>query len=40
MLCKIRGYLGDDYEERRLRGYINHFRTSQETHYISATEAS
>jgi hypothetical protein len=29
-----------DYEECRLLGYENPLRTSQETHYISATESS
>jgi hypothetical protein len=29
-----------DYEERRLVGYINPVGTSQETHYVSATEHS
>jgi hypothetical protein len=40
MLCKICDYHGGDYEERRLLGYKNPVRTSQETHYVSATEAS
>jgi hypothetical protein len=31
---------GGDYEECRLLGYKNSVRTSQETHYISATESS
>jgi hypothetical protein len=38
MLCKIRGFQGSDYEECRLLGYINPVRTSQETHYVFATE--
>jgi hypothetical protein len=37
MLCKISGFRGGDYEECRLPGYKNQVRTSQETHYISAT---
>jgi hypothetical protein len=32
------GYHGGDYEGCRLLGYKNPVRTSQETHYISATE--
>jgi hypothetical protein len=28
------------YEECRLLGYKNPFRTSQETHYVSVTESS
>jgi hypothetical protein len=39
-LCKIGGFHGGDYEECRLLGYINPVRTSQETHYVSATEHS
>jgi hypothetical protein len=35
-----RGFHGDDYEECRLLGYKNPVRTSQETHYASATEPS
>jgi hypothetical protein len=31
---------GGDYEECRLLGYKNPVRTSQETHYFSATESS
>jgi hypothetical protein len=31
---------GSDYEECRLLGYNNPIRTSQETHYVSATEHS
>jgi hypothetical protein len=40
MLCKILGFHGSDYEECRLLGYKNPVRTSQRTHYISATEPS
>jgi hypothetical protein len=40
MLCKIRGFHGSDYEEYRLLRYKNPVRTSQETHYVSATESS
>jgi hypothetical protein len=40
MLCKIWGCHGGDYEEFRLRGYKNPVRTSQKTHYVSATESS
>jgi hypothetical protein len=29
---------GGDYEERRLVGYKNPVRTSQETHHVSTTE--
>jgi hypothetical protein len=39
-LCKIWGLHGGDYEECRLPGYKNPVRTSQETHYVSATELS
>jgi hypothetical protein len=39
-LCKIWGFQGGDYEECRLLGYKNPVRTSQETHYVSATETS
>jgi hypothetical protein len=38
-ICKIWGFNGSDYEECRLLGYKNPFRTSQETHYISNTES-
>jgi hypothetical protein len=38
--CKIWGFRGDDYEECRLLGYKNPVRTSQETHYVSATKSS
>jgi hypothetical protein len=37
---KIWDFHGGDYEECRLLGYKNPFRTSQETHYVSATESS
>jgi hypothetical protein len=37
---KIWGFHGIDYEEWRLLGYKNPVHTSQETHYISATESS
>jgi hypothetical protein len=40
MLCKICGFHGGDYEECRLLGYKNPVHTSQETHYVSATEPS
>jgi hypothetical protein len=40
MLCKIWGFHGSNYEERRRLGYKNPVRTSQETHYVSATESS
>jgi hypothetical protein len=40
MLFKIWGFHGGDYEECRLLGYKNPVRTSQETHYVSATEPS
>jgi hypothetical protein len=39
-LCKIWGFHRGDYEECRLLGYKNPIRTSQETHYVSATEIS
>jgi hypothetical protein len=39
-LCKIRDFHSGDYEECRLLGYKNPDRTSQETHYFSATESS
>jgi hypothetical protein len=38
--CKIWGLHGGNYEECRLLGYKNPVRTSQETHYVSATEPS
>jgi hypothetical protein len=37
---KISGFHGGDYEECRLLKYKNPVRTSQETHYVSATEIS
>jgi hypothetical protein len=37
---KILAFHGGDYEECRLLGYKTPVRTSQETHYISATEPS
>jgi hypothetical protein len=40
MLCKISGFHGGGYEEYRLLGYENQVRTSQETHYVFATEPS
>jgi hypothetical protein len=40
MLCKILGYHNGDYEECRLLGYNYPVRTSQETHYVSATDPS
>jgi hypothetical protein len=39
-IVKIFGFHGCDYEECRLLGYKNPVRTSQETHYVSATESS
>jgi hypothetical protein len=38
--CKISGFHGGDYNECRLLGYKNPVRTSQEAHYVSATEPS
>jgi hypothetical protein len=40
LLRKIWGFHGSDYEECRLLGFKNPVRTSQETHYVSATEPS
>jgi hypothetical protein len=40
MLCKVWGSHGGDYGECRLLGYKTPIRTSQETHYVSATESS
>jgi hypothetical protein len=40
MLRTIWGFHGCDYEECRLVGYKITVRTSQETHYFSATESS
>jgi hypothetical protein len=37
---KIWGFHGSDYEEWRLLGYKTPVRTSQETHYVSATQLS
>jgi hypothetical protein len=39
-LCKIWDFHGGDYEECRLLGYKAPVRTSQDTHYVSATELS
>jgi hypothetical protein len=39
-LCRIWGSHGCDYAECRLLGYKTPVRTSQETHYVSATEPS
>jgi hypothetical protein len=39
-LCKIWGLRDCDYEEWRLLGYKTPVRTSQETHYVSATASS
>jgi hypothetical protein len=39
-LSKIRGVHGSDHEECRLLGYKHPVRTSQVTHYVSATESS
>jgi hypothetical protein len=38
-IVKIWGVHGGDYEECRLLGYKNPVHTSQETHYVSATES-
>jgi hypothetical protein len=40
LLCKISSFHGCGYEECRLLGYKNPVHTSQETHYVSATEPS
>jgi hypothetical protein len=40
MLCKICDFRGGHYEECRLLGYKNPVPTSQERHYVSATEHS
>jgi hypothetical protein len=37
---KIWGFHGGDDEECRILGYKNPVRTSQETHYVPATESS
>jgi hypothetical protein len=39
-VCKIWGFYGGDYEECPLLGYKNPVPTSQETHYVCATESS
>jgi hypothetical protein len=39
-ICKILRFQGGDHEECRLLGYKTQVRTSQETHYVSATESS
>jgi hypothetical protein len=38
--CKISGFHGGDYEECSLVGYKIPVPTSQEIHYVSATEPS
>jgi hypothetical protein len=38
--CKIWDVHGGDYEECRFLGYKDTVRTSQETHYVSATKFS
>jgi hypothetical protein len=38
--CKVWGFHCGDYEECRLLGYKNPVGTSQETHYVSATDSS
>jgi hypothetical protein len=40
MLCKIWNFHSSDYKECRLLGYKTPVPTSQETHYVSATESS
>jgi hypothetical protein len=40
MLCKIWGFHGGDYGERRLLVYKTPVPTSQETHYVSAAETN
>jgi hypothetical protein len=40
VLCKIGGFHHGNYVEFCLVGYKNPLRTSQETHYVSATETS
>jgi hypothetical protein len=40
MLCRFRGFYGSECEVCRLLGYKISVRTSQETHYFSATESS
>jgi hypothetical protein len=39
-VAPVCGFHGGDNEECRLLGYRNPVRTSQETHYVSATEPS
>jgi hypothetical protein len=39
MICKIESFHGDTYEECRLLEYRNSVRTSEETYYMSTTEA-
>jgi hypothetical protein len=39
-LCKIWGSYSGDYEECHLLGYKDPVHTSQETHYVSATQSS
>jgi hypothetical protein len=39
-LYKIWGFYGGDYDECHLLGYNTQVLTSQETHYVSATEPS
>jgi hypothetical protein len=39
-ISKIFGFHGSDYVEWRLLGYKTPVHTSQETHYVSATESS
>jgi carbonic anhydrase len=40
MFCKTGGFQAGDNEEWRLLGHKNPVRTSQEAHYVSATEPS
>jgi hypothetical protein len=39
-ICKIWGFYGGNYEECRHLGCKDSVRTSEETHYVSATESS
>jgi hypothetical protein len=39
-MCKILGFHGGEYKYWPLLAYKNPVRTSQETHYFSATEFS
>jgi hypothetical protein len=39
-ICNIWGFYGGDYEECRLLGFKTLVRTSQDTHYSSATDPS